>query len=248
MGFNKHRSYIKFVIIATHRTGSNYLSCLLNDHPEVFSLGEVFNLPTIWGQPGNPEINHSRILKIFRNLLPVSFLRLYVYGKYPDLVKAVGFRYFYSQADTFQSVTDYLRSQSDVKVIHLKRRNLLDSYVSLNLAKSSGVWSSEKPPGKLRKLVINPKDCLDYFEKSSRLITKYDRLFAKSSRIDIYYEDLLRKKASQIRKILKYLGILDRKLTCNLIKQNTRSFDEVVVNYKILKKYFRGTRWEGFFN
>lgn len=241
-------AYQKFIILAMPRTGSNYLSYFLHDHPNIMSIGEVFDIETIWGRPGKPEIDHSRHLKLFRNFFPIAFLNKLIFGKYPKTIKAVGFRLFYHQAEYYNKLLPYILSQNDWKIIHLKRINLLENFVSLHIAEKTGVWSSLKAPSsQLIRISLGFQECLNYFESTTAAVQKFDKLFANFSKIDVYYERLSKSSHYELEKTLSFLGVRKRNLVCSLKKQNTRTLEEVIINYKELKKQFANTFWKSFF-
>lgn len=240
--------YQKFFILSMPRSGSNYLAYLLGDHPEIISVGEIYNRNRIWGHPSKPEISKSRYLKILRDLFPVWFLKTLIYGKHPSNIKAVGFRFFYSQAEIFPQVANYLFSRKDIKIIHLKRENLLRALVSLRIAEKTGFWVSLKPRlYKPLRIYLRYRECLKYFEENSVIISRYDAMLCKQNSIDINYEELCKSTDTIIPKILSFLGVSDKKLNCLILKQNPYSLKKVIKNYDVLKGKFSNTVWNKYF-
>lgn len=248
---NVSNSYQKFIILTMPRSGSNYLSYLLHDHPNIISIGELFCIETLWGQPGKKNLNHNFLLKFFRNLFPILFLKKYIYHEYPNNIQAVGFRFFYHQVDRFKTVFKYLFSLKGIKIIHLKRMNLLDNLISLKLARKTRIWSSlVKPRKKIIKINLDYNECLEYFKNATFIRNKYDGLLKNKSCIDVHYEQLIKNTQKEISKLLNFLNIPNipkKSLNCSLIKQNLYKPQEVVTNYKQLKNQFKNSQWSKFF-
>ncbi len=245
---NKQTPYQKFIVLTAPRSGSNYLSYLLHDHPQIMSIGEVYCPDTIWGQPGKTEINHNPFLKVFRDVFPVAFLKDVVFCKYPDNIKAVGFRFFYHHAEHYQSVLQHLLSLNDLKIIHLKRMNLLDALISLRLAAKTQIWSSSRQPKrKLTQVKISYDECSEYFEKISVSREKFLEQFTGFPILDVSYEKIVDSPREETKKVLRFLNVPQRNLNCSLKKQNLYAPREVIINFDKLKKQFNHTKWRHFF-
>lgn len=244
----KHQQpYTKFIILSMPRTGSNYLSYFLNDHPGIVSAGEIFDEKTIWGQPGKTAINHNRILKYYRNHFPTHFLDTVMFHTYTSSIQAVGFRFFYSQVTKFPNILPHLQAPIPCRIIHLKRKNLLQNLISFKLAVHTQVWSSlsgTQPPVKIR---IEYKECLHHFQKTTAMWNYYDKFSVDFPFLSVYYEDLTENPQRILRRIQKFLSVDKRILTCPLTKQNNRDVKSVVINYSELRKKFLGSQWEIFF-
>ena len=119
------REYAPFVIVGRSRVGSNLLRGLLNGHPAVVAYGEIFR------DVRNMDWDHTGYFQspAAANGLqqdPVRFIDAQVFGRYPRNTGAVGFKLFYYHArdGRAQGVWDYLVQRRDLRVLHLKRRNI----------------------------------------------------------------------------------------------------------------------------
>jgi len=118
-----------FVVIAGMRTGSNLLEERLNEHPELTSLGELFN-PHFVGGPNREEA--LGITRAARNAAPLDMVR--AVAAIPK--KLAGFRLF--DGHDGRVLEHVLRDQRCAKII--LSRNPLDSFVSLQIARETKQW------------------------------------------------------------------------------------------------------------
>jgi len=187
--------YTRFVIIGSYRTGSNYLSSLLANNPHIVSMGELFNESLIYSRPGNSYLQKNIVAKFIRDVAPLWFLQHLIFHSYQPNIQAVGFRFFYLQAlEKFLPVLQYLREDTKIRIIHLKRKNLLKSYVSLRMAQETGIWtvSSLSPTTQpALSLTLHPKECESYFNSMETHIKLFDEYFSNHKYIEVTYETLM---------------------------------------------------------
>jgi LPS sulfotransferase NodH len=254
--FNSHKNYTQFIVLSQARTGSNFLLSLLDSHEQVVTYGELFrDLDSVgWDRPSSGRNPHSKPLILLRNKNPRKFLETEVYNRYPLNVSAVGFKIFYDHARAvyLKTVWEFLQSQRDIKIIHLKRRNLLQSLVSLKKALITKQWiavnqkeSKDKLPD--TSITLTYEDCLQYFQKTHDYMLDHDTFFSQHPMIDIYYEDLCADNINQTRMIQDFLGLNYRPLKSYTLKQSSLPISESITNYFELKEQFQNTPWSVFF-
>lgn len=246
--------YNRFVIAGQERTGSNYLLVLLASHRNVVAFGEIFN--------SSAEIRRTvrRIPDIIHlHDDPVEYLGTCVYREYPEHVQAVGFKLFYSQARNkeWNAVWDYLRS-TRVSVLHLKRRNLLDRYLSHQLALRSNRWIALQGEENhvYRPIILDADDCLKEFHRSSWWQKEIDAFFKGNAILDVAYEDLWADPAGESQRIQDFLGLDYQGLWSKTVKQRTQKKRELIANYDDLKATLQDAvsrgwareEWIGFFD
>lgn len=247
----RKQPYTRFVIISSHRSGSNYLSSLLSSHPNIMSIGEVYNPSVLFSGPGLPKLHENRWAKLIRDIAPVWFVKHAIYRTYPAHIHAVGFRYFYLHAQgKFKSVLDYLKEEKSTRVIHLKRKNLLRSYWSLLAAQQTGVWtvstSSQRsqPPVRLH---LDPDACAAYFSTMDEYMRTFDTHFQDHDVLEITYEKLVAATAREQGRLAAFLGVSPRPLSASTKKLNNKPLRNLISNYTTLEKHFRGTIWHPLF-
>lgn len=168
------------------------------------------------------------------------------------LISAELRKFFDKRIRKLNGVWKYLHKNKDIKVIHVKRKNLLRCYLSRQMAFLTGEWLkfNEKRSNKeIPKIRINPGELENYFKKIEKQRRKTDLLFNRHEKIDVFYENLVKNKKESIKKVLEFLGVEDKKIKVEtpLKKQNTKNLRESISNYDELKEYFRKTKWMCFF-
>lgn len=254
--FNSNKNYNKFIVLSQARTGSNFLLSLLDSHEQVITYGELFVKSDCigWHRLKYNEYWQSKSLISLMNKKPQEFLQKKVFRKYPSPIAAVGFKIFYGQAKEFptKTVWEFLQSQRDIKIIHLKRKNLLKSLLSLKKALITDQWiaiSQKELQDKSRdiSITLTYEDCLQYFHKTHDIMLEHDIFFSQHPIIDIYYEDLCEDHINQTRIIQDFLGLKYRALKSYTVKQSSLSLSESITNYFELKEQFQNTPWAKFF-
>jgi LPS sulfotransferase NodH len=128
----------KFIVSCAARTGSTMLVHLLRSNPAILCHGEVFDTDSI----GHLVAHYARLrradpyadaqLFAYRSAHPEAFLYDIVFDLQGSGRRVVGFKFKTDEAfdPAFADVAEVIRRDVDIKVIHLRRRNLLDQYVS----------------------------------------------------------------------------------------------------------------------
>lgn len=121
-----------FIIVSTRRVGSTALSLMLDNSPDVSCSGEM-----VYKGEHCPRLKSKHILvsngQNITSLIPKSDKKIWgCKMTIPDY-----------QASDMSRISD-LAKTGNVKVIHLSR-NLLEQYVSLKVAKLTGVWHAKHP-------------------------------------------------------------------------------------------------------
>ena len=242
--------YQKFVVITHGRSGSSLLISLLASHNDVIAFAEIFHKDHTWfGYDGYPD-RHSKAWLTYRNENVEAFLNQMVFRGYADNISAVGFKLFYNEpfCDP-HAVLRYLYDISDLKVIFMKRRNLLRSYVSAKIAMANNVWRIEdsKKENDSLKVEVDVNDCLFYFRSMLKYNSKYERVFQHKSKMEIFYEDLSCNTFGVSQEIQNFLGVECVTLSSKMMKQNNSSLQELIANYDEIRTRLKDTEFEKFF-
>lgn len=242
----------RFVLLGAERTGTNLLMGMLDSHPDCCTLNEVFNEFFIqsgsmpWFTPGMPEEPELIDLRISD---PVRFIeRLYATGAACGF-RAIGFKLMYGQAESFPQVRDYLLSDPDIHIIHLKRRNLLRRFVSERQALAAGIWAQESgsrapaPPA----VELSAMECVWDLNDKEEHASKYGKMLTDRPNVfEAFYEHLAGDPVSVGRRGQQFLSLEPMgDVEIRYRKTGSERLEDVVSNFAELKARF--LRWASYF-
>ena len=266
----------RFMVLGSARTGSNLLLSLLSAHPHIKTYGELFNLdmlpktslievlddPVTFLRRRVYQDHKLEIAAVgfkmfydhltrdyFVKLVDVSDAALQLKEKYTQFSSFIESNYAWEILDErFRTTWEFLRADQSLAVIHLQRRNVLHTLISLKRAyMTSQWWSLKSGPQAIPPVHLDPEECCRYFEKLSSSAAEADAAFAEHPKINVIHEDLIEKQQDTMQRIFAFLNVPYESVTTRMKKQNLESPRETVDNYEQLKNYFRNTRWDVFF-
>ncbi|HEU5413748.1 MAG TPA: sulfotransferase [Candidatus Angelobacter sp.] len=266
----------RFMVLGSARTGSNLLLSLLSAHPHIKTYGELFNLDmlpetSLLEVLDNPitflqrRVYQDHKLEIaaagfkmfydhltrdyFTKLVDMSDAAPQLQEKYTRFSSFIESNYAWEILDErFRTTWHFLRAEQSLAVIHLQRRNMLHTLISLKQAyMTSQWWSLKSSPQAMRQVHLDPVECCRYFEKLNSSAAEADAAFAEHPKINVIHEDLIEKQQDTMQRIFAFLKVPYEPVTTRMKKQNLASPQETVNNYEQLKSYFRNTRWDVFF-
>ena len=245
-----HRTYRRFVILGQGRTGTNFLRGLLNSHGAILAFGEVFRSDSeiSWGIP---LWHTSRGALSLAGTDANAFLDRHIFRAYPESIEAVGFKLFYNHAReaSRRRVWDRIVDAHGPAVVHLTRRNLLKSLVSLRRAEMDGRWVATRPTTSrpMEKVRLTYEECVGYFEQSLRWQDEHESRLGGQPRLNVVYEDLVSRGPLEHVRILEFLGVPPRQLRPGTLQQSHGPLRDVLANFAELERRFSGSRWQPFF-
>jgi LPS sulfotransferase NodH len=243
--------YRKFVIVGTARTGSTLLINLLKSHSQVRVFGELFRSTDTIGWDVKPYATFQSpdVVSLYR-VDPVAFLESHVFCRWPRPCSAVGFKLFYYHARTPERsvVWDYLAADPEIRILHLRRRNLLAQFYSLRLAHQTNAWTkSAAPQGNPATIRLDPQECEDHFGWICALEQECASVFLRHDVHDIWYEDLVVDQGRTIGAMQDFLGLPRQSLKTTITRQRTTPLRVAVANYNELRDQLADTPWAVFF-
>jgi len=244
--------YSKFVIVGAARTGSTLLVDLLNAHSQVLAFGELFRTPEAIGWDVRPFVTYQspRLIDLYR-ADPVAFLEYSVFRRWPANYAAVGFKLFYYHArqPPQSAVWDHLASDRNIRILHIRRQNLLAQYLSLLIAHKTDVWSTTRsPPDQHEPIRIDVEACRRHFLDVRRSEDECADVFKNHAVRNVYYESLARNYAGEMQGIADFLGVRPERIGSNLVRQSKGPVSQTITNYDELKRAFANTCWQEFFD
>ena len=139
--------YVRFLILAQARSGSNMLARALNSSTSITCFGEIFNFELDGIGYGGVEGYDHRNAKdrALRDSDCGAFLRDRIYCQYPKEIGAVGWKLLYDQFWGYPGLLEHLIEDRRLRVLHLRRRNLLRALLSFKIARTTGIWMEVEP-------------------------------------------------------------------------------------------------------
>jgi LPS sulfotransferase NodH len=255
----------RFIILTTARTGSNLLARSLNRATGITCHGEIMKKD--FKQEGSSE-------KFFLNLaeqsgLPKSYLEQLQLNNPAEFLKlifspkqqgTIGFKLFYyhAQEDLRNQLWQVLQQHKEIKIIHLIRENLLDTYISLQYAHLTKQWilptfAYKDKIDQIERydqemLSIKPQILLDFFENTSKKVRENKIRFAQHNYLEIYYENLDNQYNQELTKVFNFLEVSPFVKAQPTLKQRSKTNRERIKNYQELLNFFQNTEWLRFFS
>lgn len=241
-----------FVLLTTARSGSNWLLTLLNQHPNVAAFFEVLHNNPEERSPVMDTATGKRTRRCSAEEDGATFLAEAVYDyPYSRRVRCAGIKLFYSHAleGPTASAWDYLRNLPDLRVVHLEREGLLESFVSRQRALRTRTWVVDKgtddvPPDPGPE-TVDAAEFVKYVDRIAReRATAVERLDS-APMLSVRYEEMREHRNREIKRILRFLGVRAwpyvHLLKDRTVVQARRPLHERVANYEALRSALEDT-------
>jgi LPS sulfotransferase NodH len=242
------RDYTRFIVLGRPRTGSTFLRSALNGHRQLFTFGELFRHDLISREPHLGGLSDEALADYSKR--PLDFIQERVFRTYPAQIRAVGFKIFYHHAHNEYSepIWSYLLGDQSIHVIHVKRRNLLKTFVSHKVAWLTGTWKQTSESAQtVPSVALTFEECEVEFRTATAQEAAFDARFGKHPLLNVVYEDLVKNFTPEMARIQDFLGVEQLVLRPTTVQQGKRPLAEQVVNYYELKERFQHTPWAHFF-
>jgi hypothetical protein len=137
--------YVRFIILSSPRVGSNMLASALNSSRDIICFRELFNaFSGFIDFSVEGYDNASAEDRALRNRDFKEFLQRRIFCQHAEGTRAVGFKMPYVHFRFFPGLLEWLVADGDLRVLHLRRRNLLRMLVSLRIARKTGRWAVDR--------------------------------------------------------------------------------------------------------
>ena len=242
------------VIFSRGRTGSNLLVSLLKSHPQVRQHGEIV---------GEYYLRNGFVRDEINRIGAVPYFEWATRRMFTERVVAVKFLYYQLEPEYayrwnvpgLPSLLPVLKERKELRIIHLKRRNLLATLVSWKLAHQTHRW--QRPAhGRLSHsdsiygditIKLSYEECREEFAQTEKWQWFYDTAFAQHPFLEMYYEDLVADRRGEMARALGLLSLESCELQSPMRKQNTRALKDIVENFVELRQHFADTPYADFF-
>lgn len=221
------------IILTTQRTGSTFLVGCLGSHPQIECASEIL--------VGDPDVPAEQYRGRFKR--SAKFSRLVTSGAFlPGHRMSRFFRGGTARVRVFKAMYNhlanpfalrYVQRNEDIRILHLKRCNLLKVHVStLLMPKRSRVQALA--PVEAVLIHVDPAEAIASMRKASDLYDRFEDLFARHPRLPVTYEELFDGqylRADTAARVCGFLGVEQRPMTSRIVKLNPESLRDMVTNY-----------------
>ena len=246
------------MIVCQARTGSTALATALIQHKQIAGHGEVFGGPrnpnaqiNIFGVQNKLKPPFVKYLRNLRNSDPVQFWTEILMVNSSEY-KATGLKFKYEELDHPQwaKLVDYIAGDQTIRIISLKRENLLDrelsEHMALNVTRLFNTRDSNYKHNS-DPVVLDEKKLQAGFERSYQLQEKYDELFKNHPGLNLTYNDIALRGEDTFRRVQEFLGVDFQVINALTKKLQKEPASECIANYDDLKTYFSGSDYSQFF-
>ena len=238
----------KAIILTTQRTGSTFLVECLQSHPQVHCIGEML----AGGHIRAPD-------QVYRSRYATKAWRFIAAGAwYPTRMMDKFFANGAKDVNVFKAMYNhinnpwtlrYLAAHPEIHILHLRRHNLLQQYVSkvLLTVKRDKPWQPHATePVSVARTSIDPAAALAYVREKHDQYDHYEKFFARHPRYQLSYEHMIDGqylRETDANGICDFLGVERRRMHSKLIKMNPTRLREMVTNYEELARAFAATEF-----
>ena len=233
-----------FVLLSVPRSGSNLLRDCLNQHESIRCFGEIFRNRVIkkkrWQRLLGGTADLSAELKQLHQTDLVSFWKI-ILEKYRLDKPVIGAKMFYRHREG-EEIWRYFAS-SRTPIIHLVREELIDTYLSRELAKACGAWKQGQEAKSDGKYNRNVSIDLDHFQEYCRTFRRYfdsiKLLFRDNPCLEITYSALVNDREKTMSETYSFLGLPNRATSPRLTKQLSRPREELIINWSEVASFIK---------
>lgn len=236
---------VRAFILTTQRSGSTFFEQCLRSHPDIECAGEILN-----GQPDHPVPPFRGPLRKIRKALRIARTGAWMPGRWIDgfyrrgTAKVRCFKAMYDQLERPFAMR-YLVGQEDIRVIHLRRHNLLKVHVSTLLMNKRFQLQATAPTEAIW-IHVNPEHAIEAMRRARRYYESFDLAFERHPRLQVSYERLFDGKYLEpdtCRRVCDFLGVPQFRMESELMKLNPESLRDMVTNYDELARALSATEF-----
>jgi hypothetical protein len=224
---------VRAVILTTRRSGSSFLVECLRSHPEIECASEILN-----GQPDDPVPAFRGPFRYVKKWSRIARTGAWMPSRWLDAYYRRGnakvrcFKALYEQL-VRPFALRYVVENEDIRVIHLRRHNLLKAHISALLMNKREKLQATAPT-KAVWIHVDPARAIRSMRKMRARYEWFDRAFERHPRLQVSYERLFDGKyldADTCRRICDFLGVAQHRMESRLVKLNPESLRDMVTNY-----------------
>jgi LPS sulfotransferase NodH len=140
----------------------------------------------------------------------------------------VGFKLPQSSLNSHPRSGELVESKG-VDLIRMRRANRVAQYVSVLMARDSGVWQSTDGSYGKRQVRVDPRRCIKALHRIDRSEAALDRLAAGHRVFELRYEELA--LGHGVNEVQEFLGVEAQSLTSPYEQLRTLPLEDAIENY-----------------
>lgn len=222
------------VIFGHGRSGTSTFRKIINCHESAFIIGEPFNKDfQKWASPNTPHF----LDMVAKQGIGYTFKVLKKHCR--------GIKHLKQQLNYPQN--KWIITNPNHRIILMWRRNLLQTAVSIELAKFSGIWAIQDTKNLKSAYVNMPPIDLDmlrhHIKRVGREMNKYKALIKSRPHIEVVYEDFylqmnLEKQLELLNKTFEFIGLNPDEFNWAKIRSFLdKSSNKMNNDYKMIPNY-----------
>ena len=246
-----------FIIWFNERSGSTHLSSLLDSHPqvscwrEIFYRGEATCAEDYFDRSNFPSVE-AFIDCFFTHRWGPDGTRMLIEHDLWSSPSAVGFKLKYQQLERRPEIRSYICARPQLKIIHLVRKNLLETLVSSRMVPKvfarfkAANLTLEMAGDELECFVdLNPYTIEPELRELESRIAVARTIVSQLANLEVTYEDLVTSTVDTCKLILEFLDVeIDHPLKTRYKKIMPRLLSKSIRNYDEIRNALYGTRFE----
>lgn len=218
---------------------------MLDSHPQINCHGEVFKRRGLkrYLKKDKRVVGLTALYADFQDsysrLTEHEFIANKLLSSDDDHVKAVGFKFkteeYFDPA--FNKICKYLKERNDLKVVHLKRRDLLSQYVSHQIVrkkKGATVAFSKNDEAETYSIKISPSSLRGFLTDVIRREAAIEREFKDHNIFHCYYEEITNLQDHSIQAMQQFLGVTPQLLEKKTVKLISDHYDLISNKEEVL--------------
>ena len=221
-----------FLLVSQPRTGSTWVQQQLDSHPRLTCYGELLaiNKPRFGDVPAPAPLGE---LVATRETDPVNFVSECMRGESRNGCKILLF-----QLDQYPgaSLWPFLLDNGATRIIYLKRRDVVATYISFLLASNNHYWQTTRGTGRiLDTLTVNLRHFRTYLEKMAEWEQTYMSQVHPVALHTVYYEDLV---TGGLESVQDFLHVPRADLASQTLIQGRLPLEHLVPNLAEVRRYY----------
>ncbi len=215
------------MILGIGRGGSTHLQHLLDSHPDIRCYEELFTRGHALFECAETTDHHEYLDDLVRDA-----------G-----ARVVGFKHMWPALYAYPQTFDLFHDPA-MRIIRLKRWNLLALHVSMMFVEASGVAASTQGRYKVDRIRVDLDRCFTDMQNCYFVDHVLDEIVKTNPVAEVTYEHLVDNADEVLDALQRFLGVEPRRLRSPHERLQTRPLVDAIENWDEVSAALRGTAWE----